>query len=752
MGAGTPNPPNPVTMRDKRSGIILNRVLFFALLFFSLALKCTPLLAVDASPRDRLIGRGHEPWTITANTMSYDETKGLYVAEGDVVIKRQGQVISAQKAKYNEKTGVVELSGSVIVKANGDELSGQSALLNLITRRGRISKGHLFIQKNHYYISGDLIQKTGPSTYRVKNCRLTTCDGEKPDWSITGSDVKVTIEGYGSVKNAVFRIRNFPVMYFPYAIFPVKTKRQTGCLPPSIGYSGRNGLEGEVPFFWAFADQMDATFYERLMSKRGLMQGLEARYVAEAGSKGAALFDILEDRVAVKNLADPKEADLSPYPRTNRTRYWFRGKANQNLPLGLDVRLDADFVSDQDYLKEFESNLFGYQARPDLAGDFGREMDERRSPTRRSSLRLGRDGEDYSFQAATSYYERPENPPTDNTPQPLAEGRFEMLPGTLRQSPPFLGLDTEYGYIWRDAGIKGHRASVSPGLSYPMWLGRYVEFEPSLGYTLNTQWTDEAEGQVGNQSKGAYDFKARLSATAERVFNLGFGNNAALKHKLAPSLSYEYRAPRAQDKQSAWFEPIDVEGKVNRISFSLENFFDARKEKKKNGLEYVQWGTLTLTQGYDVTEARRHENPEQRRRPFDPLVGEMNLRFSSFLTLDSGAEWDYYDHSVSRAEVALDLSIPRSGGRFDSLVVNYLQEKGVSKSLSYSLTLNLPYGFTTGFSESRDLMLRRDIDRSCWLDYQSQCWGVRVIAQRAENVNSFMVTFRLLGMGSIKSR
>ncbi|MGD2124911.1 MAG: LPS assembly protein LptD [Desulfobacteraceae bacterium] len=719
---------------------------------FLVVLEASALMAFDRSIKDKIVEDEGARWEITARKMSYREKEGLYVAEGDVVISREGQVLSAERAKYNEKTGIVEVSGNVILEANGDLLTGEHAIFNLNTQQGQMSKGRLFIREHHYYISGDSIEKTGAKTYRVKNCRLTTCDGEKPDWSITGSEVEVTIEGYGTVKHTVFRIRDFPAFYIPYAIFPVKTKRQTGLLPPRVGYSSRNGVDVEVPFFWAIADQTDATFYERFMDERGFMQGFESRYVAEGESKGIVLFDILSDKIEDKDLSDPEEVDLSPFPRTNETRYWLRSRTDQQLPLGLRVRFDTDFVSDQDYLKEFQGGLFGYQGRPDLSEVFGRPVEEIQSPTRRSALRLAHDGESYSLQGLTSYYQRPENPSDDDTPQPLGGLNLGILPRSFQDMPLFFRLDTDYDYIWRDVGQKGHRASFTPGLSYPMWFGRYLAFEPSLSYTGTAQWIDDDTGDNEHQSRNAYDLQARLSTILERIFDIDWMHAKEVKHKFFPSLTYEYRVPKDQDKPQPWFEAVDVEGKINRITLALENLLDARTEDDKGQVQYKQWGTFNLVQGYDIDEARGDEDPGQKKKPFEPLIGELDLKLFPYIDLDAEARWDYYDDDFSYADVALGFNVPRSGGRYDHFTIDYEYVKDGTKSLNYSLNINLIHGFSAGSSQKRDLNLDKNIERRYWLDYQSQCWGVRVIAESLDEVDTFMVTFRLLGLGDIGSR
>ena len=103
----------------------------------------------------------------------------------------------------------------------------------------------------------------------------------------------MTIEGYGQVWHPSFRVKNFPVLYFPYMIFPAKTKRQSGLLMPDPGYSTRDGLTLNLPFFWAISDNTDATFNEYYMSRRGLMQGAEFRYALSPFSKGTLMLDYL---------------------------------------------------------------------------------------------------------------------------------------------------------------------------------------------------------------------------------------------------------------------------------------------------------------------------------------------------------------------------------------------------------------------------------------------------------------------------
>lgn len=732
--------------------------------------------AAVRSLQDRFPQDGQAQWQITANKLTYLEKESIYLAEGDVVVTREGQVLYAQKAMYNEQTGLIEVSGDVRFETNGDYLVGERAIFDLRTRTGQITSARLFMRENHFYVNGESMQRLGPDTYLVKGARLTSCDSQDPaPWSITASEVKVTVEGYGVIRNGFFKIRGVPVFYVPYGIFPAKTKRQSGLLPPGLGYTSRNGADMELPVFWAISDETDATFYERYMSERGLMQGVEWRYVAEKDSQGVFFFDILSDRIDEKDFGDTGQADISPFPRTNETRYWFRSKADQALPLGVDARLDTDYLSDQDYLREFSSVGWGYRGRPDLVHQFGRPSDDIFSPLRTSRLRLSRDQPSYSLQGYSSYFQRPQNSGFDPTPQPLGGAAYSLLPRPLFGEPLFLRLRSDYQYIWRDFGDKGQRVFLGPQITHPFWLGPNVEFEPSVGFTRTAQYFQRPDGTTDEQYRDSYDMQLRLSTLLERTFDFEWGETKRLKHKVFPSLIYSYRGYDDASKYRPWFEPTDAEGKRNVVAFSLENFIDAKNENAKGEVTYKEWGTLQLIQGYDITEDDVDDVfvPPRNDRPFLPLTAIFTYHPFQSMELDSEIWWDHYEDQVALVDSFLEFSLKRAGGRLDRYGLEYLyirdgnqnqplnviqglnvtqglNSSGIAnESLGVNAHVNVVDGIAAGTSVHRALNLDRSVGARYYLQYSSQCWGVQVSMENLAGIDAVMVKFSLLGLGEI---
>ena len=108
----------------------------------------------------------------------------------------------------------------MLIHSDQDVIEGEKVLFNISSKTGVVDNGKMFIAQNHLYAKGDKIEKKGESTYRLENAKVTTCDGETPDWSLAASELNVTIDGYGTMKHGRFLARDIPLLYVPYIYFP----------------------------------------------------------------------------------------------------------------------------------------------------------------------------------------------------------------------------------------------------------------------------------------------------------------------------------------------------------------------------------------------------------------------------------------------------------------------------------------------------------------------------------------------------
>ena len=76
--------------------------------------------------------------------------------------------------------------------------------------------------------------------------------------------------------NAVLKVYDFPIFYFPKLSHPDPTvKRRSGFLVPSFSNSSNIGFGVNVPYFWDIAKDKDITFTPRILPRN------ETLYLAE---------------------------------------------------------------------------------------------------------------------------------------------------------------------------------------------------------------------------------------------------------------------------------------------------------------------------------------------------------------------------------------------------------------------------------------------------------------------------------------
>ncbi|MBU1182787.1 MAG: hypothetical protein KKF00_11620, partial [Proteobacteria bacterium] len=247
---------------------------------------------------DRLFkdDKSNEPWNLTADEINHDRNTDIYTASGNVIITKINRKLTADFVRFDHKAFHAHAQGNVKLTAGEDVLTGSSLDMDLKSEIGTVHDGTIFLKENNFNISGKSIEKTGESSYLIEEATVSTCDGETPDWKVTGKKLTVDIEGYGFINHAAFWTKKLPVMYVPFMAFPAKIKRQSGLLAPEMGQSERKGIEYNQPYFWAINESSDATFYAHHMSERGEKAGFEYRYLLSEQTRGTLMFDFLNDR------------------------------------------------------------------------------------------------------------------------------------------------------------------------------------------------------------------------------------------------------------------------------------------------------------------------------------------------------------------------------------------------------------------------------------------------------------------------
>ena len=696
-------------------------------------------------------------WHISAITVTFDNKQDLYIAEGNVVVTGGKTRLEADYVEFSNKTKDAVAQGNVLLISGEDSISCNAMTLNLATQTGIIDKGTIFLQENNFYITGENIKKTGKSSYSAQKGSVTSCEGKSPDWQITGNNIKVTVEGYGTATNTVLWAKKLPVIYSPYLVFPVKTKRQTGLLFPRITSSERKGFEFDQPLFIAISRNSDATIYADYMSDRGIKAGTQFRYIMSDKTRGSISLDFLEDKKHDDGTDQTKDYSYAATPqRSNSDRFWFRMKHNQNIGKGFSAKFDIDIVSDEDYLHEFNDGFTGYaQTKEEFEKDFGRSLDEYNDYTRKNWFTVNKLWSNYSFAVEASWYDnvraRRQNT-EDTTLQTLPAILFDVYKQQIGTSKLFYSLDSELRSFYRQdttsSLINGQRTDIYPKIYIPLKLGKIFNFEPFLG-VRETIWHTDNFTDINNNSddfrtRHMFDTGAQLSTKINKIFNLN--NNYKLKHELIPKLEYAF-TPNIIQNDLPSFDALDRVEEKNQLTWSLTNNFISRVSrvslKGDEQLIYRDAAYIKLYQTWDIKKERDNE-PE----PFSDLFLKAEIDPCDFLSLDMNIAWSPYDSHFN----ILNIGNTIKDSRGDSLRTEYRYSTDLSESLYSKLTISFTDELTAFCSIEQNLKEKKSVETQAGLSIKKSCWTFNLYFSESPEEQSITFLINLHGIGEFGTK
>ncbi len=271
---------------------------------------------------------------------------------GDVELTMDDTTLFADEVWYfgDEKRAVA--SGNVTYIQGNNQISSDRAEMDTDTRLGTFHDAwgvagiqpqrpaaavgafvapQLTGEDTDVYFYGKIVEKIGPKKYKITNGGFTTCVQPSPRWDLSAGEVVLNIDSYTLLKNAVFNVKNVPLLYLPILYYPTKEEgRATGFLLPTYGSTSLRGHQLSNAFFWAINRSHDATVKHDWYSKGD--QGLngEYRYVTLSGDgtiEGNVLNQVAND-----------------YNLPSRS-YNLRGGANQRLAGNFRARGRIDYFS-----------------------------------------------------------------------------------------------------------------------------------------------------------------------------------------------------------------------------------------------------------------------------------------------------------------------------------------------------------------------------------------------------------------------
>jgi LPS-assembly protein len=673
------------------------------------------------------------PVNIEADELIFEKETQLYRAHGQVEVSRGDFSLKADHAQWNMATKELAAWGNVLLREGEDVIECERLEVNLQTQLGKIYQAKLFLKDQNFHITGREIAKLGENHYRIRDASLTTCDAKRPPWKFTVKEVEVkemALGGWAIAKGPILYVEDIPVLYFPWGAFPVRLERQTGFLIPKAGYSNKYGPEMKTGFYWAFAKNMDTTFYFDYLGNRGFKEGLEYRYAFTRETKGEAKFYFIDDKVFDKN------------------RYAFFIEHEQKLPYDFYLKGDINHVSDHRYLYDFSDDVPGRT-----------KLDAMSSMQLKSVLFGGKNWDHFSLVAQSVVYDDLTKENNDLTVQKLPQISFYAHPQTLFKTPLFYEVASSYTNFWRQRGVEAHRGDLFPRITYPMRLFNVLKFESALGLreTFYRSHNDSTHKYDEWKSRETLDAGMGISTEFYRVYD----EEALSKisklfkvskwmHTIEPTLSYRY-SPRVNQNGIPIFDEVDRIPYTNEITYGITQRLVGRPQKETVSSGPFEYGKLIISQSYSLGDP--FIDARGKNRSFSNIRGELWWNFGPYITAISETELNPYRGSFDK----LDFLITVKDRRNDAFQVQYRNTRGSVKEINLDArvkTIDPLYLFGTF---RYNLLDHWRVVSMFGGEYQAQCWSSGIVLEHwgrspdglQNREFKFHIYLNLLNIGSV---
>lgn len=655
--------------------------------------------------------------------------EGLSQFSGDVEVVQGDRALRAEVITYDNDTGVFQAEGRAHIWESSIIWAGTRATYDLNSEVSVLDEGRYWILGGRGRGNAErLINDRKADVTLLEGVDYSTCPLSDEAWRISASSIKLNHESdRGSARNAVFRVKNIPVFYFPYVNFPISDKRKTGFLAPSYGSSNESGFDARVPYYWNIAPNQDATITPRIMADRGAMLGGQYRYL-QPSFAGKIEFEYLPS----DDLRNDDDRSLLAF----RHRHSFLN--NRGL-----AKVIFNNVSDDRYFSDFGNNLSITSQR-----FLDRQITLSYSHNRTSGHVLVQDYQtvDETLPSASEPYAR--------LPQFVLS---TTAPGNQYRINASLIAETTY--FDRNDSVSGWRIDLQPQI-HRVFKTNYMSFTPRLALRHTEYLLDDPNRVFDDrESRTVPIFSADTKLFLERQFSL-FGKPHL--QTLEPRIFYLLIPHVGQDDiprydggrfDISWhnlfrynrFSGRDRIGDANQIALAVTT----RAFNAENGRETFRFslGQAFFFRDREVTLPGVIEERDSQ----SEIIAEAATSLTSDWSAHGTIQWDPGEPETEKLAVTLRYrpnleTVLNLRYRFRRVVTDIEQ---TDVSLRWPLTDRLAMIGRWNYS----LQENRSLETVWGLEYESCCWGARLVGRRflrntqGEFENGFFMQVHFRGFG-----
>ena len=638
-------------------------------------------------------------------------------AEGHVELRTRDETVLADRLSYSIGDQTIFGNGDVVLRRGLDWIAGPELQYKRDTQTGFFKSPSYFVSEANGRGDASEIRFLGPDRYEATDASYTTCIAPDPDWYLRGREIEVdNLRKVGTAHGASVHFLDVPVLYAPWLEFPLSNERKSGFLTPTLGSTGVRGLEIAAPYYLNLAPNYDATLTPRLMSKRGLMLGVQFRYLLGGAD------------VALGQSTGEIDAEYLPHDRvTGDNRYALTWTHSEQFAPWLSGFWNLNKVSDDTYFADFADRI-SVTSQKSLPRDAG----------------LQATSGPWSLLARVQSFQTLQDP---NTPVVPPYNRLPQILGSLRDTD-WLGLTwngtAEYARFAQPAlAPTGDRFVLYPTVSWsrqgPAWFFTARTGLHLREYSLNSPTTAMPDRHL------SYAIPI-TSLDAGLVFERDLKvADTPLTQTLEPRAYYVYVPYRKQDDAPVFDTALD--------DFNFSQLFSANRYIGNDRIGDANQLTMALTSRFldgetggerlRLAVGQRFYFEDQRVNLSEPLrsastsdfLASAEGRLSDAWSLASLLQYNLDGRQIERLNAGFRYT-PSIGHTFNATwrytrsIVDPAGALEQIKQIDLSGQWPVADNWTLVGRWNYSVSDRKTLEAVAGIEYNRDCWVLRIVGQR----------------------
>ncbi len=638
------------------------------------------LLLEDAYP-EALVRRHVQPLDVKADSLDFEHEKDIMIATGNVVVRKDDEILRSDYAVINLESQDVMADGRVAFQRGNDTWVGDRLNYNFKSKRGDFGEFRAFLAP--FYVNAKSSQRTAADEFLLRDASFTTCEGEEPAVYLRAKTARIIPNHSVRAYHVVMYMGGIPVFYFPFWFQNIGTRNFISIVP---GYNNRMGLFLLTALNYRLSRHLEAATHVDVRTRRGLGVGQDLMWSSSGNSRGLSteryasdddedeITDIWNVGSRYRSLDEMEASDdrwfgdlIAYYTGDSRPD---EGK-EQAYPLDGDryrLRLyHNQSFTDNDYLL-LQAN---YLSDPKVIQQFFRE-EYKTYPEPENYLVLGHRTQNYSLSIQAQKRFNDFYTAVDRVP----EVNFDITRQEIGESRFYYESENSAAYlekVWEENATNQQdysagRLHTAHSVNYPVKFFGFLNLIPRAGYrgtyyshtkedyrvvstntsldtngvAVSTVSTNQAMRELDADFRNLYEFGLESSFKAFKVWQThpgDFINN--LRHIVEPYADYTYiPEPNLRPADLYQFDDLDELDRRNDIKLGLRNKIQTKRREIYDLINADIWTYYRL-------------DPQADEEDFDSFFFDVRSEPWDWVDFRIDGEYDQYESELKTLNTRL---------------------------------------------------------------------------------------------------